>query len=361
MASVKLTDKLYYGIHPFVVMPEYDVDVFIGLTEEGEKPDFLLKSNQIHKKFPIKDRTAPTLEYLKTIVDFVLLKLKNDKTVYIYCKGGHGRSGTIVASVYGKLKNLTGQQSLNHINKEWNIQRDLDKLRPKIKKLGSPQTIAQKNIVKKFLDQKNIPKKQLNYILFYDLKGKYGIFSNFFTHKNGIDIDGEKWTNSEKYFQAMKFRGKDATLRMIEYSNLIKEADSPAKVAMLGRQKKNMRFGKKWKLNKKTDERLVNDLVDEYIGLKMRSDWNEVRVNVMIRVIIHKFQQYPEIIDEIPDNTYIVENTTRDKVWGDGGDGGTGEKGTNYLGKIITTILYILKHDSCDSMSDELKKKVKIK
>lgn len=49
----------------------------------------------------------------------------------------------------------------------------------------------------------------------------------------------------------MKFRGSDATPRMIEYSNIIKEADSPMKTKMLGSQKKNLSFGKKWKINKK--------------------------------------------------------------------------------------------------------------
>ena len=31
----------------------------------------------------------------------------------------------------------------------------------------------------------------------------------------------------------------------------------------------------------------------------------------------------------------IVEHTTRDRYWGDGGDGGNGTKGRNYLGRLL--------------------------
>ena len=45
----------------------------------------------------------------------------------------------------------------------------------------------------------------------------------------------------------MKYRGEKANKRMIEYSKIIKNADSPMKVKLLGAQKKDIRFGKKWK------------------------------------------------------------------------------------------------------------------
>ena len=104
--------------------------------------------------------------------------------------------------------------------------------------------------------------KSLNKILFYDSKNPYYFFSNFYTEKIPLLIEGEKWTNTEQYFQAMKFRGKKATPRMIEYSNIIKIADSPMKTKLLGAQKKDMRFGKKWKVNKNTEHRLINDVID---------------------------------------------------------------------------------------------------
>ena len=44
----------------------------------------------------------------------------------------------------------------------------------------------------------------------------------------------------------------------------------------------------------------------------------------MITAIHHKFNQYTNLkkeIMKIPDNTYIIEHTNRDNIWGDGGDG----------------------------------------
>jgi ribA/ribD-fused uncharacterized protein len=209
----------------------------------------------------------------------------------------------------------------------------------------------------------NSTKEDFSKIMFYDPDKPYYFFSNFYTEKNPLIIDDEKWTNTEQYFQAMKFRGDKATPRMIEYSNIIKNADSPMKVKMLGTQTKNKRFGTKWKINKKTDERLVNDVVDLYKDLKLRDDWKYASILVMINAVYHKFNQYhnlKEFIMKIPDNTYIIEHTTRDSIWGDGGDSGTGVIGKNQLGKILTVIVYIIKYGKCYNMPSKLNKQIKI-
>lgn len=203
----------------------------------------------------------------------------------------------------------------------------------------------------------------INTILFYDPNEKFGELSNFYKLKKGLYINGEYFLDTEQYFQVYKFRGKNATVRMIEYSNLIKEADSPAKTKMLGNQRKNLRFGKKWKLNKKTNHRIVNDIIDEYKDITYRSDWDIASIAVMINALYYKFSQYTElykIITNVPDNTYFVEHTTRDKIWGDGGDGGDGKIGQNRLGKILTALSFIFKYGTCDHMCLELKKKIKI-
>lgn len=114
-----------------------------------------------------------------------------------------------------------------------------------------------------------------------------------------------------------------------------------------------MRFGSKWKLNKKTDHRLVNDLI-EYKDVALRSDWNMTSIAVMINGLYHKFTQYPELyelITKVPYNTYFVEHTKRDKIWADGGDKGTGEIGQNKLGKILTALSLSLKHKNCKDIN----------
>jgi predicted NAD-dependent protein-ADP-ribosyltransferase YbiA (DUF1768 family) len=200
-------------------------------------------------------------------------------------------------------------------------------------------------------------------LLFYDTTGPLGPLTNFYKLKNGLNIGGEHFLTTEQYYQVIKFRGRGATPRMLEYSNLIKLADSPMKAKMLGHQTKNLRFGAKWKLNKSLDDRLVNDLIDEYSDIKYRENWNRIGILVMVNAVYHKFTQYPELhklMTDLPDQAYLVEHTTRDKVWADGGDGGTGRVGQNRLGKILTALSFCLKHGACDKMSGQLKNMIRI-
>ena len=368
MSYVKIDNNLYYGIHPSVVYPDLKINHFVDLTEEGECSELDSKESTF-KRFEIKDKREPTLYLLKDIINYIELLPKEDG-VYICCKGGHGRSGLVASALYGKRNNLSGDDALKYVNDEWHKQRDLTKIRVKFIKLGSPQTINQKNIVKKYLDEKlntECIKQEINLhynkLMFYEEKDLYYFFSNFYTHKNPLVINDEKWTNTEQYFQAMKFRGKKATKRMIEYSNIIKNADTPMKVKLLGTQKKNMGYGKSWKINKKTDPRLLNEIVDQYKDINIRDNWNTVSVYVMIDAVCNKFNQYDFLKKEIlkiPDNTYIIEHTTRDKIWGDGGDGGDGTKGKNQLGKILTALIHIIKYRNCSNMSLELKNQIRL-
>lgn len=143
---VKLTERLYFGIHPGRVEPEgiHRIDHYVSLVEKHE---FLHQPKEYHK-FPIKDRKAPSLKYLTEIINFLL---ELDGVIYLFCKGGHGRSGTVASALYGRENGLTGREAMKHINREWHRQRDLTKIRPNIVKLGSPQTTAQKRIVREYL------------------------------------------------------------------------------------------------------------------------------------------------------------------------------------------------------------------
>ena len=198
-------------------------------------------------------------------------------------------------------------------------------------------------------------------LLFYEPKNdKDGneIYTNFYPLKNGIIIQGEKWLNTEAYYQAMKFRGESQ--RHLDYSNLIKEADTPMKTKMLGHQKKH-HYGGKWMVNKKTNTNLIHTMIDNYRDLKPRANWDVIRIYVMIIAVYAKFTQYPTLYEQItklPDNIYLVEHTKRDKIWADGGDGGDGTIGLNYLGKILTALSFILKHGSCARMNPVLKEKI---
>lgn len=144
---VKLSDTLYYGIHPLIVSPVGipRIDHYVSLVESHEVPSQTLS---YYHEFPIKDRKAPSIPYLERIVTFIL---SLEGVVYLFCKGGHGRSGTVASAVYGKINRLSGTEAMAHINKEWHNQRDMSMIRPKIIKLGSPQTAIQKRTIFTFL------------------------------------------------------------------------------------------------------------------------------------------------------------------------------------------------------------------
>lgn len=132
---------MYFGIHPGIVPPQHKFDHYINLTENDDYED--------SAHFPILDRKAPSITYLTRIVDYIL---SLDGSIYIFCKGGHGRSGTVASAIYGKLKNVEGDEAMKAVHNKWKRYRDMDKIRPKIRRLGVPQTKSQKDVVRKYLN-----------------------------------------------------------------------------------------------------------------------------------------------------------------------------------------------------------------
>ena len=56
---------------------------------------------------------------------------------------------------------------------------------------------------------------------------------------------------------------------------------------------------------------------------KLRRDWESVKVGIMREALLAKFTQYEELQALLlsTGNAKIVEHTSRDNYWGDGGDG----------------------------------------
>jgi len=133
-------------------------------------------------------------------------------------------------------------------------------------------------------------------IRFYSVKEAYGEFSNFASYP--IRIKGKTWATSEHYFQAQKFAGT-------AYEEEIRKAKSPMKAAELGRSRK----------------------------VRLRSDWDRVKDNVMFEAVRAKFTQHTELQELLlkTHTAHIIEHTENDDYWGDGGDG----SGKNKLGKVL--------------------------
>ena len=133
-------------------------------------------------------------------------------------------------------------------------------------------------------------------IRFYRTTEPYGDFSNFSPHP--IDLKGRVWPTSEHYFQAQKFAGT-------EHEDLVRQAKSPMIAARMGRKRE-------WPL---------------------RKDWERAKDDIMREALQAKFTQHPSLRSLLlaTGDAELIEHTTRDRYWADGGDG-TGE---NRLGKLL--------------------------
>jgi len=137
-------------------------------------------------------------------------------------------------------------------------------------------------------------------IKFYRASGIYGAFSNFSPHS--VYIDSRIWPTSEHYFQAMK---REDHLLQEE----IRQAPTPSQAARLGRSRKH----------------------------PLRPNWDKkYRDMVMLHALRCKFSQHPDLLEMLQGtgDAELIEHTSNDSYWGDGGDG----SGENKLGKLLMEI-----------------------
>lgn len=177
-------------------------------------------------------------------------------------------------------------------------------------------------------------------IKFYNKSDKYYEFSNFYGKKDNkkfkLVIDDFEWNTTEQYFQAYKFYIPESEKHM-SYFKLIQTADTPMKVFALARQKKLAGYQSKWNINNKTmKDYLVNTAIDDFKDLKIRSDWEDVKIDIMYKALLAKFTQNRDLTYLLKDtkDAEIIEDSPRDYYWGIGKDG----KGQNMLGKLLMQV-----------------------
>lgn len=175
----------------------------------------------------------------------------------------------------------------------------------------------------------------MDIIKFYEPSQPFYEFSNFYKGKRPIVIDGTSWSTVEHYFQAQKFYVPDSP-RHMEYYRLMVICDSPMKLFMMGQQKKKGGYAAKWAVNKKLDDRTVNDVIDLYKDVAIRSDWGAVKEDVMRKALVAKFTGDPSLRELLRSTgtAKIVEDSPRDSYWGVGKDG----KGLNRLGELLMEV-----------------------
>ncbi|KAJ3670939.1 hypothetical protein LUZ60_008365 [Juncus effusus] len=80
-------------------------------------PSDLYQAHEIeHLVIPTRDYLfAPSFDDICRAVDFIHKNASCGKTTYVHCKAGRGRSTTIVLCYLIKHKNMTAEESLNHV------------------------------------------------------------------------------------------------------------------------------------------------------------------------------------------------------------------------------------------------------
>lgn len=296
--SYFIKDKAMFGSFPTQEsvreLEEQGVRYFIDLTTHEEKETKIVPydTNYVYINYPIADRHVPVnwqsfAKFILNVCD-IIKSCRGGHLVYIGCRGGHGRSGLVTAAILCHLYGMTPEKSLEYTT---HCHSKRKTMKERWRKIGAPQTYSQKKFIYKFF----LP---LRFYRTYKHANTLG-FSNFSQHSVNVPGIGT-FSTSEAAFQAHK------NLDNIEY---VKD-----------------------QLNTNTA------VTARYLGnkIKIREDWDSVKVGIMEHIIQLKFDQNEEIRKNLLNTGLrpIVEHVKDDDFWGDNGDG----TGQNMLGKILTKI-----------------------
>lgn len=153
--SYFIQDKALFGSFPTQEIVHFledsGVRYFIDLTysnEHNTRP-YTTKYNYIN--YPIIDRKIP--ENWKTFAQLIIKtcniinNLNNGEKIYVHCKGGHGRSGIFVASIFCYYYGISPEEALRQTSR---CHSNRPEMREKWRIIGSPQGKKQKDFIYKF-------------------------------------------------------------------------------------------------------------------------------------------------------------------------------------------------------------------
>jgi len=153
---------------------------FVDLTLQNEKLTKPYTTQFSYLNFPIPDQKVPPnrVVFIKFLIDLVKLikeNLNENNKLYIHCKGGAGRAGTVVACLLFKLENLSPYSALRKTLSCYHRRRDMS---DRMRKIGAPATYNQKNFVTSLCKETNIyaiDKLSPEYYFMFTYKGNtYG-------------------------------------------------------------------------------------------------------------------------------------------------------------------------------------------
>jgi len=132
-------------------LEEMGVKYFLDLTETGERNTYNYTTNYNYENYPIKDRCCPPdkISFGKLIIKYskIINTLSEGEKIYIHCRGGHGRSGIVVASLLTWIYKINPQEA---ITKTHICHSERKIMTEKWRYLGCPNSRKQKNFVLTF-------------------------------------------------------------------------------------------------------------------------------------------------------------------------------------------------------------------
>ena len=97
------------------------IDAFVDLTEIGERPEYrsLLPGHVHYLRSPIVDMQIPSdPAQMRAIQMHLRATLAGGRRVYVHCRAGIGRTGTVIGC-YLAEQGLDGAQALKKLNSLW--------------------------------------------------------------------------------------------------------------------------------------------------------------------------------------------------------------------------------------------------
>jgi ribA/ribD-fused uncharacterized protein len=284
---------------------ELGIRYFVDLTYDNERNIDAYTTTYTKIRYPIKDQKIPTnqLEFCKLIYRLCDI-VKSGGKMYLHCKGGHGRSGVVVAAVLGVYHDVGAEEALAMTYK---FHQNRKVMRDRWRMIGSPQTYAQKEFI-----------RQLFYPIYYNTYGnvEYKYLSTFSKHcvscrGFGSNIDRVlTFPTAEAAYQAYKNPGN------LEYVLNQTIASTPKISKELGKM------------------------------VKLRPDWDNVKESIMINVITAKFEQHTDIRELLIDTglRIIIKCSKRTSFWNLSSE--------NRMGKLMMNVRKIFSSSTCPKVLD---------